>query len=312
VPAEVSKSDNLTDICITPVGIDEETRVRRRDFIAAIGAACAGAPVEPQAQPINRSIVVLGPSEEPRFSQIVSGLRLGLRDRGYAALHILEAKVERGNLDFARTKVEEAVAHGVTLLVVIGSALVPTARQAAPNSPIVFISPGDPVAAGLVASLARPGGNMTAITFEYPELSAKRLELLKSLAPSIRKVLVLHDPRDASPRQGLAALRDAAPRLQIQLIEREARSNDEIDQGLALVDQADALIAVPGGVTSAHFAKMVRAANARRIPSIFHSRSETTLDALASYGASDSNIARDAARFVEKILNGERRRRPAG
>lgn len=88
----------------------------------------------------------------------------------------------------------------VTVLFVLGSAVVRLARETAPHLPILFVTPGDPVAAGLVASLARPGGNMTAMTFEYPELSGKRLELLRELTPRIRRVLALYDPRDASPR----------------------------------------------------------------------------------------------------------------
>lgn len=283
--------------------------MRRREVIAMVGgaAALACSPTAIRAQSRIRRIAVLGPAEEPRFSQIVSGLKLGLRDRGYSdeALEIVEAKVERGDRDAARHKVEEAGRRGAAVLFVIGSALVRPARQASAAIPIVFITPGDPVAAGLVPSLARPGGNMTAMTFEFPELSAKRLELLKTFAPAARNVLVLYDPRDASPRQGLAALREAAPKLHMSLIEREARSGDDVARGLEALDKADALLAVPGGITSAYFAEMIRAANARRVPTIFHSRDQSTVDALASYGASDGSVAREAARFVEKILKGE-------
>jgi ABC transporter substrate binding protein len=83
--------------------------------------------------------------------------------------------------------------------------------------------PGDPVAAGLAASLARPGGNATALTFEFPELSAKRLELLTLLNPQARRVLVIYDPQAASPRQGLSHARDAAPKLGLTLLEYRRR-----------------------------------------------------------------------------------------
>jgi putative ABC transport system substrate-binding protein len=187
---------------------------------------------------------------------------------------------------------------------VVGSALARLARATVPEVPIVFVTPGDPVAAGLVASLARPGGNMTAMTFEYPELSGKRLELLRELAPRVRRVLTLYDPRDPSPRQGAAAARAAASALGITLVEREVRSAEEITRGLKGLDEADALLGIPGGITSGHHEAMIAAANAKRLPSVFYTRTKSTRDALLTYGASDVEVAREAARVVDKILKG--------
>jgi putative ABC transport system substrate-binding protein len=187
---------------------------------------------------------------------------------------------------------------------VVGSALVRPARETVTQLPIVFVTPGDPVAAGLVASLARPGGNMTAMTFEYPELSGKRLELLRELAPRVRRVLILYDSRDASPRQGVTSARVAATALGITLVEREVRNAEEIIRGLKGLDEADALLGIPGGVTSDHFETMIGAANSKRRPSIFHTRTRSTRDALVTYGASDVEVARQAARVLDKILKG--------
>ena len=284
--------------------------MRRRTFIAAGGAlflqglsiAAAG------AQSKAKRIAVLGPSEEPRFSEVVSGLRRGLRDHGYAeaALELIEGKVARGDQAAARAHVELALRQDAAVLFVIGSELTRAAQQVSAELPIVFITPGDPVAAGVVASLARPGGNMTAMTFEFPELSAKRLELLKALAPDVRRMLVLYDPRDASPKQGLAAARKAGPKLGLTLLEREARSDAEVLRGLEALGQSDAFLAIPGGITSAHYPAIIRAAHVRRLPTFFHSRTRGTIEALASYGASDVGIAREAARLVDKILKGEK------
>jgi putative ABC transport system substrate-binding protein len=190
------------------------------------------------------------------------------------------------------------------VLFVIGSALARLARETAPQLPIVFITPGDPVGAGLVASLARPGGNMTAMTFEYPELSGKRLELLRELAPRVRRVLTLYDSRDASPRQGAAAARAAATALGMTLVEREVRNAEEIIRGLKELDGADGLLGIPGGVTSNHHETMIASANAKRLPSVFYTRTRSTRDALLTYGASDIDVAREAARVVDKILKG--------
>jgi putative ABC transport system substrate-binding protein len=138
-------------------------------------------------------IGVLGAPEEPRFSEVVNGLKQGLRDLGYSenSFEILEGRVTRGKERDGGRKVIEGVAHKkAQVLFVIGSRLIKTARQAAAELPIVFITPGDPVAAGFVSSLSHPGSNITGLTFEYPELSGKRLQVLQEMVPQLRRVLV--------------------------------------------------------------------------------------------------------------------------
>jgi putative tryptophan/tyrosine transport system substrate-binding protein len=253
----------------------------------------------------NLRLGLLGPDEQPRFSEIADGLKQGLREQGYAEsrLEIVEIRAARG-VEASRAAAAKLDAQRLAALFVIGSNLARLAREKVPALPIVFITPGDPVAAGLVASLARPGRNMTALTFEYPELSGKRLELLRDLAPTLTRVLVLYDPRDASPRQGAEAARSAARALGFTLIEVQVRDRQDISEGLKQLDQADALLGIPGGVTSAYYPSMIRAANAKRRPSILFTHSSSTQDALLSYGASDVEVARQAARVLVKVLQG--------
>jgi putative ABC transport system substrate-binding protein len=278
----------------------------RRAFIGTLAGAILAAPLAGAAQSRAARIGLLAPAEEPRFSEIVSGLKLGLREQGYRddTIHVVEGRTHRGDEARTRATVQALAGQGVTVLFVVGSALVKPARETVPQLPIVFVTPGDPVAAGLVASLARPGGRMTAMTFEYPELSGKRLELLRELAPRVWRVLALYDPRDASPRQGIAAARAAATALGIHLVEREVRNAGEISRGLKALDEADALLGIPGGVTSDHYETMIGAAHSKRRPSIFHTRTRSTHDALLTYGASDVDIARQAARVLDRILKG--------
>ena len=280
-------------------------RATKRAFLAG-SIALIAAPLAPAAQQARstRRIGVVGPPEEPRFSDIRDALKKGLREQGFAepSIEILESRVPRGDRA-AREAVEILIGQRVEVLFVIGSALARVARQAAPiHPPVMFITPGDPVAAGLVATLARPGRNMTAITFEYPELSGKRLELLRELRPGVKRVLILYDPRDASPGQGVEAARTAAARLGLTLVEREIRARDDIARGLEMLGQVDALLGVPGGVTTGHFAAMIQAAHAKGCPTVFHARTESTAEALATYG--DADVARDAARSIAKILRG--------
>lgn len=270
--------------------------------------ACAAvlAPPPAASQHPAARVGLFGPDEQPRFADIAAGLKQGLREQGHGegALAIIEMRVARGDSAHAKDLVEKLALQRLAALFVIGSNLARIARDSAPGLPIVFITPGDPVAAGLVSSLARPGRNMTALTFEYPELSAKRLELLRDLAPGIRRVLALYDPRDSSPRQGAAAARAAAGALGMTLVEVQVRDAQEISAGLSKLDETDALLGIPGGITSGHYAAMIRAANSRRRPAILFTHSASTRDALLSYGASDVEVARQAARVIVKIVQG--------
>jgi putative ABC transport system substrate-binding protein len=274
--------------------------------IVAAAIAFALGPCAADAQSPIARIGLLGPDEEPRFSHIAAGLKQGLLDHGYRddSFHVVERRTPRGDDAGARVAVRALVEQRATVLFVVGSALAKLARGAASQLPIVFLTPGDPVAAGLVASLSRPGRNMTALTFEYPELSGKRLELLREISPQVRRVLALYDARDDSPRQGAAAARSAAVTLGITLVTREVRNGDEVMRALKALDEVDALLGIPGGVLSAHYEEMIRAANAKRLPTILHSRTPSTRDALLTYGASDVEVARQAARVLDKIVRG--------
>ena len=251
-------------------------------------------------------IGVLGAPEKPRFSEIVAGLKKGLGDLGYSlnALQILEFKLERADEASTRSVINDILRQRVHVLFLIGSRLISPVRQASADLPIVFITPGDPVDSGLVTSLAHPGGNMTGMTFEYPELSGKRLELIKEIVPRAKRVLVLYDPQDPSPMQGLNVAREAAPHLGVTLVEREVRNPQDITKALAALDRTDALLSIPGGLPSGHYQEMIRTAGAKRRATMFNARTSSTADALASYGANDVEIARQAARLVDKILNG--------
>jgi len=264
-----------------------------------------GAAVAVAQEPSDR-IGMLGPQEEPRFSELRDGLRQGLRDQGYAeqAIEILEVRVTREEQESVRVAVEDFLRQRVKVLVVIGSKLTKLARQVSSELPIVYITPGDPVEQGLAASLARPGGQTTAMTFEYPELTGKRLQLLQEMLPGLRRVLILYDPRDESPRGSVAVARQAAPKLGLTLVERETRSQDDIARGLKGLTEVEAFLVIPGGLPTGHYAEIIRAAHAKRVPTMFHARTGSTMEALVSYGTSDVEIARQLARHVAKILKG--------
>ena len=129
----------------------------RRRFLLTLVAGAIAAPRATESQSPAVRIGLFGPAEEPRFSEIASGLKRGLREQGYRedAIHVVEGRTRRGDEAGARATVQALAGQGVTVLFVVGSALVKLARETVPELPIVFVTPGDPVASGLVASLAR-------------------------------------------------------------------------------------------------------------------------------------------------------------
>jgi len=252
------------------------------------------------------SIGVLGSMEDPRFGDLVNALRQGLANHGHLpdAVNLVERQVPRGDPASARSAVEAFVRQRVVSLFVVGTELTKIARERAPEVPIVFITPGDPVRAGVVAGLSRPGGGTTGLTYEYPELSAKRLEILSELLPNARRVLVVYDPRDTSPRQGVEAAQKAAAQLRLSLVMREVRSREELLHGLDALAGIDAVLGIPGGFTASHDALIVRHAHARRLPTVFPATSIAAGEAVISYGATTVGIAHQAARTLDKILKG--------
>jgi putative tryptophan/tyrosine transport system substrate-binding protein len=273
-------------------------------FVLALGLVFGMAVAAVQER--SERIGLLGPPEEPRFSEVRDGLRHGLREQGYPeqTIEIREARVTRTDQEQVRTAVEGFLQQRLRVLVVIGSELAKLVREVSAELPIVYITPGDPVAQGLAASLARPGGHTTAMTFEYPELAGKRLELLQEILPQVRQVLILYDPRDGSSRQGAAVAREAALKLGLTLVERETHSQDDMMRGLEALAEVEAFLVILGGLPTRHYAEIIRAANAKRVPTMFHARTGSTREALVSYGASDVEIARQLARHVAKILAG--------
>jgi len=253
------------------------------------------------------SIGFVAPDEEPRYTNLLLGLRQGLHAAGAGAdnVTIIEHRVPRGDSAKALRAAESLSAVGVGVAFVVGTELAKSVRSVAKELPIVFITPGDPVRADLVASLARPGNNLTGMTFEFPELSAKRLELLKEIVPTARRVGVVFDPRDSSPRQGFAAAKEAAARLGVQLVEVDAESLSR-SGSVARVDKLDGLVMIPGGAIATVVEIALKLAAAQRIVSVVWTRNEVTRETVLSYGVNDVEVARSAARLVVRVLDGQR------
>jgi putative ABC transport system substrate-binding protein len=281
--------------------------MRRRALLAIFVGAPAAASFAAQAEPMVR-VGVLGPDEQPRFADLVTGLRAGLALHGLPAarLELVVRPVARGEVTAAESAARQLRQAHVTAIFAIGSEIARIAQRVAPEVPVVFITPGDPVRAGLVPSLARPGGSVTGVTFEFPELSAKRLELAREIVGSHLPIVVVVDPLDSSPQQALAAVRQAGQAFGMRLLEKPMRHAADLGEVVAALPGAAALLVIPGGAPSAYHAELMTAAHMAGVVTVFPARTARTRDAVVTYGARDVDVARDAARLIGRIASGAR------
>ena len=195
----------------------------------------------------------------------------------------------------------------VDVIVTVGTGDIRAAKEASATIPIVMISGGDAVGSGLVASLARPGGNITGLATLRPELSGKRLELLKEIVPRLSRVAVFVSSDSPDNAQMLKELDLAAGALGVKLQYLDILSPKDIESAFrdAAKGRAEAvLVRVPGSILIAHRIKVLQLAVKGRLPAIYESAEEVEAGGLMSYGLNTNDSYRRAATYVDKILKG--------
>jgi len=192
------------------------------------------------------------------------------------------------------------------VLVAHGDEPIASAKQATSTIPIVMGLSGDPVGLGFVASLGRPGGNITGLSIMSPQLSAKRLDLLKETIPSTSRVGFLWHPTNPGTALALRETEAAAPLLDLQIQSLEVRNLDEFADALdaATAQGVDALRVTGGGLTASHLTRLVELAIQRRLPTMYEERESVLAGGLLSYGPNIPDLSRRAAGYVDKILKG--------
>jgi ABC-type uncharacterized transport system substrate-binding protein len=207
-----------------------------------------------------------------------------------------------------RRHAAELAALAPDVILASGASTVGPLLQATRTVPIVFSNTVDPVGAGFVDSLARPGGNVTGfISFEY-SLSGKWLELLKQIAPSVTRVAVLRDPTQGSGTSMFAAIQTAAPSLRVEVNPVNVRDAGEIERAVAAFARSPngGLIVTGGGPTALHRDLIVTLAARHKLPAVYNERSPVAAGGLISYGANLIDQYRQAAGYVDRILKGEK------
>jgi putative tryptophan/tyrosine transport system substrate-binding protein len=239
----------------------------------------------------------------------IDAFRQGMRDVGYVEGRnvTFEARFAAGRNERLSNLVAEVVQQKPDVLVVVSTSTALSAKKATTTIPIVFASVFDPVAAGLVASLARPGGNLTGTAMGVGgDFGGKWVELLKEAVPSLSRVAVLWNSANQSSAQSAKAIQAAAQKLGVDLVLFDAGSAAALDAGLkaAAGGRFDGLIIAPDPYFNANRAKLVQFAAGRRLPAVYFFRSFADAGGLMAYGANNAESIRAAAKHVDRILKG--------
>jgi len=236
----------------------------------------------------------------------------GLRENGYVEgqnVAFVERTYRLGDADDLRAAAHQLVTQEVDVILAVGTLAALAAKRATDVIPIVASTMADPVADGLVASLARPGGNVTGNTFIGPELGPKRLQILKEAVPAATRFAALQHPRVYSERtmqDMVAEMEEKARGLRIGLRIFDASGPDELDSAFeAMAEwQAEALVTFPSPMFYENYRRLVDLSARHRLPTIFVFREAVDAGGLMCYGADLPDLARLAAKYVAKILQG--------
>jgi putative ABC transport system substrate-binding protein len=284
--------------------------MKRREFITLLGCAAAWPLAASAQQPTMPAIGFLEARSPDAMEDRLRGFRQGLRDTGYVegdnvtiVYRWAENKIDRVP-ELAAELVRRQVA---VILTGGGTAVVFAAMAATPTIPILFIVPEDPVRLGLVASLARPGGNLTGINFFNSELVAKQLELLRELVPRAARVAVLVNPANVTTTE--TTERDVEPAaramgLQIQIL--RASTSREIDTAFATFarERPDALFVSTDAFLNSRRVQLVQQAAHHSVPAIYSGREYSEIGGLMSYGTNIADAFRQAGVYAGRILKG--------
>jgi putative tryptophan/tyrosine transport system substrate-binding protein len=285
-------------------------KMKRRNFIALLGGAAALRPRAVRAQqPAMPVIGFLHPASPDGYGDRLRAYRQGLKDAGHVEGEnvAIEYRWAENQIDRLPALAAELVRRNVGVIAAFGGATPAFAAKAATTTiPIVFLVAEDPVRLGLVASLARPGGNLTGINFFSGELEAKRLELLRQLVPAAARVAVLVNPSGPDAETTLRDVEPAARAIGVQIQVFNASTSREVDAAFATLarERSDALFVAGDPFLTSRRIQMVQLAAHRSIPATYTSREFADAGGLMSYGANIADAWRQVGIYVGRVLKG--------
>jgi putative tryptophan/tyrosine transport system substrate-binding protein len=285
--------------------------MKRREFITLLGGgvACPLAARAQQGERVRRIGVLMNLGSDDAEGQARNAAFLqGLQELGWTVGRNvrIEYRWGGGDVELFRRYASELVALAPDVILAVGGAVVPSLLQATRTVPIVFTGTPDPVGAGFVESLARPGGNVTGFTpFEFG-ISGKWLELLKEIAPHVTRAAVLRDPAVAAGVGMLGAIQSVAPSLGMELRPLGVRDADEIERAITAFARSPngGLIVTGSTLVVVHRNLIVTLAARHKLPAVYFERTFADAGGLISYGPDQIDQYRQAAGYVDRILKG--------
>jgi ABC-type uncharacterized transport system substrate-binding protein len=283
----------------------------RRTFLGTLVGGLLAVPIAAWAQQTGRvyRIVYLGNSSPTLEAGLVDAFRQGLRNLNYVEGQniVIEYRWAAGRNDRFPALVAEAVRLKADVILTSGTPATLAAKEGTRTIPIVIAAMGDPIGAGVVPSLARPGGNITGLASMSPEIDGKRLELLKELVPGVSRIAVLWNPTNPNNAARINHIQAAAKTLRLTLEPLVgARDSQDLDKGFAAIvaGRANALVVESDRALLAHQVQIVDFATRRRLPALYAYPEFVQAGGLVSYAPSYTAMFRRAAKYVDKILTG--------
>jgi putative ABC transport system substrate-binding protein len=288
--------------------------MKRRQFITLLGGVAAAWPLAARAQQPERmrriGVLMHLAADDPEGQARIGAFLQGLQEWGWAVGRNvrIEYRWAAGDAERIRKYAEELVALVPDVILAAGGAVVAPLLQATSTVPIVFAQTPDPVGAGFVANLARPGGNATGFTIYEYGLSGKWLELLKEIAPGVTRVAVLRDAAITAGTGQWGAIQSVAPSFGVELSPVSVRDAREIERAVTAFGQSSngGLIVTGSALAVVHRDLIIALAARHKLPAVYISRYFVTDGGLISYGADSIDPYRRAAGYVDRILKGEK------
>jgi putative tryptophan/tyrosine transport system substrate-binding protein len=283
--------------------------MKRREFITLLGGA-ASLPLAARAQQKAMPVIGYFHFATPEYTPMAASFLQGLKEAGYVEGQnvAIEYRWAEGQYDRLPAMAAELVGRKVDLIAAFGPPLARAAKNATATIPIVFEVGNDAVAAGLVASLARPGGNATGLSILFTQLTPKRLELLCELVPQARTIALLVNPNSPTAEPSIQGTQEAARAKGVQLSVLNASTDSQIDAafGTLATTPADGLVIAADPFFDTRRERLIGPAARSRMPTIYFSRESVAAGGLISYGSSLGDVYRQMGFYAARILKGEK------
>ena len=286
----------------------------RREFITLIGSVAGAWPFAAHAQQPNSirriGLLMMYPERDPQGELRAGVFQREMEKTGWKVGGNLQINFHwgTGNADWVRSAVVQILSQAPDVMLANGDAAIKAAQQLARTVPVIFIASGDPVADGLVASLAHPGGNITGFAVMEPTLGGKLLDMLKQVAPQVTRVGVLVNPDSVTHQRIFALLTSAASKFAVEVVKAPAREPAQVEAAMTQWGEVSGygLIVPSDPSTNAQRKLIIELAARHQIPAVYALRAATADGGLMSYGIDIPELFRQSAIYADRILKGEK------